>query len=101
MDLYCPKCGEPWDNDVFHDAAEARQQHTAVPREPRTYPAIAADFRRRGCAALSPEYTTGPCRTNPDEPADRDGLRKSEKARVLYDLLGDDMDGAASMLDDV
>lgn len=22
MDLYCAKCGEPWDNDTFHDVAD-------------------------------------------------------------------------------
>jgi len=97
MDLYCPICGEPWDNDTFHDVAQTRQEtHT----RPATYETVAKDFRRRGCAALAPEYTNGPCRPNANEPDDRDGLRKSEKARVLYDLLGDDMDGAASELND-
>ena len=95
MDLYCPICGEPWDNDTFHDVAQARQQ-TYVSLGPNTYAAVTADFRRRGCAALAPEYTNGPCQPDMDEPDDRDGLRKSEKARVLYDLLGDHLHLTAS-----
>ena len=99
MDLYCPKCGEPWENDTFHDIAESRETRWDG-KAPRDYRGIAADFRRRGCAALAPEYTSGPCTPRADEPRDGDGLSKSEKAAVLYDLLGDDMDGAAAMLED-
>lgn len=76
MDHYCPKCSEPVDNDYFHDIAEETGQ---------TYRAVAADFRVRGCAALGESHGTGSA--NP-------------YAEALYDLLGDDMDGAASMMSD-
>lgn len=78
MDLYCPKCSEPWDNDTFHEAAD--EQNTS-------YDAITAAFRRVGCTALG----WGEC--NPNGASD-------PRVSALYDLLGDDMDGAASMFAD-
>lgn len=88
MDIRCPKCGEPWDFDTLHDAAEEQES---------TYDKVAADFRSRGCAALG----WGSC-SEPSEETDRHyGLRPQDAASALYDLLGDDMDGAASMLEDM
>jgi len=80
MDLYCPKCAEPVDNDEFHERADEIDS---------TYSKVAADFRANGCSALG-----GKC--NPDTI----NSPKAQVANVIYDLLGDDMDGAASELDD-
>jgi len=77
MDIRCPNCSEPWDHDELHYAAEDRHS---------TYERVAADFRVRGCPALG-----GTC--------NRDG-RPSVAAQAAYELLGDDMDGAAAMLAD-
>lgn len=115
MDLYCPRCGEPWDTDSLHDRLDelhpsrpwrvpphlappdcarlARYSRdglvTDQPRYERDYlRPLAADFRRRGCPAL------GTSCTEPDN--DRALL-----ARATYDALGDDMDAAAAMLDDL
>lgn len=76
MDHYCSKCSEPVDNDYFHDVAE---------ESGRTYQEVAADFRQRGCEALGESHGEG--EANP-------------YADALYDLLGDDMDGAAAMMED-
>ena len=77
MDLLCRHCREPWENDTLHDVA----QETG-----RTYREVAADFRQDGCEALGTTHGEG-------EP--------SRAADVLYELLGDDMDGAAAMLNDL
>ena len=91
MDMYCTRCGEPWDNDTFHEAAE--EQHS-------TYREVVRDFQSRGCIAIG--WQSKPCEVNTDQPRDSVfGLTPSEAAEALYDLLGDDTDGAMAMLDDM
>ena len=88
MDLMCPKCGEPWDNDTFHEAAEEQD---------KTYAQVTADFRSRGCVAIG----WGKCSTPSTEVDPTWGVTRQEAAAALYDMLGDDMDGAAAMLEDM
>lgn len=77
MDVYCPRCGEPIDPYEFHDyAAEVDT----------TYAEVAAQFRAIGCEALGM----------------RCGYQVAHPGiAAMYDLLGDDMDGAASMFEDM
>jgi hypothetical protein len=76
MDIRCPQCSEPWDNDYIHDYAEA---------DGSTYAIVSADVRVRGCEAFG----------------ERHGALVADPAiGALYDLLGDDMDGAAAMFED-
>lgn len=89
MDLYCRHCHEPWDNDSLHEEAEARNGIDLMGNV--TYQEVAADFRENGCAALTRAFGTQACADRKDG----DGI-----VGALYDLLGDDMDGAASMLED-
>lgn len=91
MDIRCPKCGEPWDMDTLHEEAEHRQGNdvsSAVISYETAYSAISADFRRRGCAAIT--CYGAKCSKQTADPV----------ISALYDLLGDDLDGAASMLED-
>lgn len=74
MDVRCPKCGEPWDSDELHD----------VPG--MTYKAAWAAFQKRGCAIFGASHSEQPDKT------------AAAKARILYAMLGDDVDGAASIL---
>lgn len=91
MDIYCIACGEPWDNDCLHDEAEVSG---------RTYTDVARDFRVRGCSALRLAY--GASCSTPSTQTDRTfGLTRQDAAGALYDILGDDMDGAAAMLEDM
>lgn len=85
MDLYCPKCGEPYDNDEFHFIAEENGT---------SYKEVAADFRIRGCEAIGTSHNVPSTETDKTY-----GLTRQEASSALYDLLGDDMDGAASMMD--
>lgn len=77
MDLYCPRCREPWDNDEFHDQAEA---------DGTTYDEVVRIFRSKGCGAA---FGTNCQRVLPNE-----------TISMIYDLMGDDTDGAASMFED-
>ena len=80
MDILCSRCGEPWDNDTFHDVAE---------EQGITYREAVRRFQAEGCGA------TGWC--DPCEPVNSN---RTAVAGMLYDLLGDDVDGAAAMLAD-
>lgn len=77
MDLICSKCSEPVDNDYFHDIAEENGTD---------YRTVLRDFQQRGCVALGDTCNT-------------DGAA-NPYADALYDLLGDDADGAAAMMED-
>ena len=91
MDLYCPRCGEPWDNDTFHEAAE--EQET-------TYRDVMRRFQTEGCVAIG----WGSCSSSSDAGdvmRNRDGIAVTDAAAMLYELLGDDTDGAAAMFEDM
>lgn len=80
MDIYCPKmgCGEVVDMDYLHDVAEETNS---------TYTAVMRDFQQRGCLALGDTHS-------------ENGSDRGVYAEALYDLLGDDLDGAAAMMED-
>lgn len=105
MDVNCPNCGEPWEMDSLHDRAqelyeipyyatdEDRRAHIKNPEYDddayqTIYKKVRADFQTRGCPALG-----GSCSANRD-------VEKAMVASAMYDLLGDDLDGAAAMLED-
>jgi hypothetical protein len=103
MDIYCPRCAEPWDNESFHDRAEENRADADRDQAPlpgtvgalfarpaaTTYQLVIEDFQRRGCEAMGVtrcEMATG-----------RDRLRADVSAMLME--LGD-MDGAMSDLED-
>ena len=76
QDLICARCGEPWALDhVVHDDPEA--------------------FEREG--SLITRCPPCPIDASSVSPA---MLQRAQLAGVTADLLGDDLDGAAAMLDD-
>jgi hypothetical protein len=74
MDLYCPKCGEPCDFHEF-DTPQERKRFTAG----------------EGCGIWG--YTCAP--------ASDQGKDRAAAAGILSDLMGDDLDGIASMGEDI
>jgi hypothetical protein len=119
MDLYCPHCGEPWDFDSLHDEAQAeygvpyyieddpygslkaRVKNTAYDSDAydKVFQRVRKEFQRIGCGVFA---SFGAKCSTPSTEVDRTfGLTRQEAAGALYDLLGDDMDGAAAMLDDM
>ena len=85
-DVYCTKCGEPWEVDTLHEAAKD-QGHT--------FGEILAGFRAHGCKALS-GFGFGLVKCNPNG-----DTRAADLSGLLFDLLGDDVDGVAAMLEDL
>lgn len=85
MDILCRTCGEPWDNDSLHDRVTELREEGAS--NATNYGTVSADFRARGCRALGVNCTPG----NVAHPG----------VDAIYELLGDDMDGAAAMLEDM
>lgn len=81
MDIICPRCGEPWEIDSLHDYAE----ETGT-----TFAAVSKTFRVKGCGTALAEWQGGPC----------ERTEGSEVRSALADLLGDDIDGYASLCED-
>ena len=85
MDIYCHRCGEPWEIDTFHDIADERGE---------TYAVVMSAFQREGCGATG---WVAAC-----ERATGDGARmRGDLSAALADMLGDDVDGIAAMMEDL
>lgn len=80
MDIMCPNCGEPWEFETLHDYAEENGS---------TYAKVAKVFRTKGCGEA---FSAWRITCIKDENA--------ESRFVLAEVLGDDMDGYASMMQD-
>lgn len=76
MDIYCTRCGEPWDLDCLH--------------EPDEYGLKLAGRRIVECDACEWHAQQGyPLRGT------------AMAAAAMHDILGDDTDGIAAMLEDM
>ena len=84
MDIYCRRCQEPWDNDELHE----RVAELGELGEPTSYDTLAARFRREGCVV----FTGRQCAEVSNE--------RSAIIDAAYEVCGDDMDGAMSLMDD-
>ena len=77
-DIYCPKCGEPFDQDELHDWND------------KTYSQNLQAFQTQGCSGIDMTCNTTPAAHGADTAA---------VASVLYDMLGDDIDCMGDMMD--
>ena len=81
MDLRCTVCGEPWDMDeVLHE-----QYLNGVKLAPGS---ARKRFQRLGCEAMDSKHNESP------------DTEAAMIAQTLGELLGDDVDGLAAMLED-
>jgi hypothetical protein len=102
MDIYCPRCGEPWDIDSLHDQIVERgydyeaaklkfpdstERQTAYEKE--WWNPIMDQFRREGCGSVF--Y----CKCEPRR------TLVTAAAQAAFEIMGDDVDGIASMMDDI
>lgn len=96
MDIYCSKCAEPWDNDCIHDEVEARRDNGD---NEATYKRVAREFQVKGCMALATAYglAEGDCEAAPKNDA---AFMRALIASAAYEINGDDIDGAASTMED-
>lgn len=79
MDIRCPICGEPWDIESLHDEAESNGE---------TFDKVRKLFYSDGCGKVFGVS----CERSTDNAA--------MLAALAYEVLGDDVDGIASMLMD-
>lgn len=84
MDVYCPRCDEPW--DVYHI------EHELTPEEEKRF------WNGMGCPCCDGKKVT-PVQPEKDKRG-HDRLTMGEKTGILRELLGNDIDGIAAMLDD-
>jgi len=111
MTLRCRTCGEAWTADSLHTEVRARltgsycadlpaeSRHLGVggtdPTYQQLYATVSSEFRESGCVALRSFCA----RCRPGDTADHpDDLGL---VGMVYDLLGDDLDGAAAELEDM
>lgn len=91
MDIYCPRCGEPWEIDSLHELIE-EQIAVIGPISNEEYEdrfnQKRKEFRSVGCNVFNTKHNV---------PANRNVAAISQ---VAFDLMGDDIDGIASMMDD-
>jgi hypothetical protein len=85
MDIPCPRCGELWHADVLHEIMD----EAAWDGKHLTYSQARKLFQKNGCGAVPGEKL---CKTADNE--------KAELARMMFEVLGDDVDGIAAELAD-
>lgn len=97
MDIKCRKCGEPWDMDTIHEEIAERFPHDVLLKASKDdqeyaklYELVRIDFFNRGCAA----FLGAKC--NPDSVNEN-----KELWETAYAEFGDDLDGIASIMDDM
>lgn len=101
MDIYCRHCGEPWDMECLHDEIAERDPAAAKLRGDAyaaVYSAMRAEWQRFGCGALYMHLGRPSPRFCGYAVSDQ---RMADASAVLGELLGDDVDGLAAMLEDV
>ncbi|MPZ50845.1 MAG: hypothetical protein GEU75_16360 [Dehalococcoidia bacterium] len=77
MDIYCPVCGEPWDHNELHDVEGVRFEEAR------------RRFASEGCRVFGSTHNST---------VDTD---KATKSALLHELLGDDIDGIAALMEDL
>jgi hypothetical protein len=92
MDIICPRCGEPFDMDELHyindpDMREADRIYGT--EHLLSYKQAYHIFQTKGCGVL---LNDAPC------PVRRN--MRTAAATAFMDMLGDDVDGVAAMLED-
>lgn len=92
MDLYCRRCGEPWDSDSLHDEVRERVEVG----EQATYEQVAREFVRFGCAAfhvMMGQPAAWRCELNPNS-------GRASASGALMDVMPDDLDAVASTMEE-
>ena len=83
MDIYCPMCSEPWENDTLHEYAEETGS---------TYSEVSRAFRTNGCGEAFKTWNITSCHKVTNS--------RTATMAVLMEIMGDDMDGIVSGMED-
>ncbi len=83
MDVRCPVCAEPWDTDELH--------YLDIP-----FKQAYRKFQIEGCAVFGNRHNI------PQDEEERRRINdQTAIIRGMYDILGDDVDGAAAEMEDL
>lgn len=116
MDMYCKICGEPWDTYTLHDEIAERINAGALAQPPDHndyqqgspqyqkyrevydgyYNAVRDEFYKNGCRAFY--YFMGHSEPSWCQPRP---TKTTDAMSALIDIMGNDLDGIASMMDDL
>lgn len=120
MDIRCRICGEPWDMDTLHDEVDERiaagifaplsKPDTYSSQDPayqeyrkaydRYYSTVRSDFYSKGCNGLIGFTGGNTSWCQPQQPREDGKITAAAAMSTLIDIMGDDLDGIASMIDD-
>lgn len=84
MDLYCLNCGEPWDISCIVEVKSGEDDDPAWKLDANGYPIT---------CPCCPKENRRPKKLEKKNP-------RAVAGQIVADLLGDDMDGAACLLED-
>ena len=79
MDIRCPICGEPWEIETLHDEADWTNE---------TFDKVRKRFYSDGCGKVF------------GVSCERSNDNAATLAALAHEVMGDDVDGIASMLED-
>jgi len=101
MDIYCPKCGEPWDIDELHDVITHRgYDYEAAKRSIPDSNERQKAYEREWFNPLMKEFRTKGCGSVFGSDCVPVNSERTMVSQAAFDLMGDDVDGIASMMDD-
>lgn len=90
MDVYCCKCAEPWDvSEIAEVKKEIKEKDPDTIKEGWKF----SEFKILQCPSCCNREISA-------TPNSSDKLSKTEAMSICADLLGDDIDGMASFMDD-
>ena len=101
MDIYCSRCGEPWDMwGARHGDMDSEEYYRMMAGRgcPCCFGKTACD-KTMDCHDCS-EYVRYECQVNKSQALANRPLRAIAMA-VAHEVLGDDIDGVAATLDDL
>lgn len=122
MDIYCRICGEPWDMDTLHEEIDERiaagvfqalpDHNDYRPGEQyaryraaydKCYDIVRNDFYSQGCGAMwafsgRPEGEKPSWCVRKDRTSGK--MTTTDAMSALIEVMGDDLDGIASMMED-
>lgn len=109
MDVTCV-CGEPWDSyhmqhdEIWEtDLPESIKKHVSKEGTKLNFPGVREAFARNGWKFAGNSVLAilrCPCCPKSEDSDNPNAKTRTDARRVLADLLGDDEDGLASMLED-
>ena len=82
MDIYCPKCAEPWDNDSLHEEVDARREEVECRREKSSVYTVRLEFHFGGDMTDPLEWDWASLLDEPGDCVEVDGRRRTVRVEI-------------------